>query len=71
MASEAQKRGLPAELPVMAALVESDLKNLDDGDADSVGFFQMRVGIWNKGDYSGYPDRPSCSSSGSSTTRWP
>ena len=58
MASEAQKRGLPPELPVMAALVESGMKNLDGGDADSVGFFQMRVGIWNKGDYSGYPDKP-------------
>ena len=67
MGSEAQKRGLPAELPVMAGLVESGLRNLDHGDADSVGFFQMRVGIWNKGDYAGL-SRPgrSCSSSGSS-----
>ena len=32
--------------------------NLDYGDADSVGFFQMRVGIWNQGDYAGYPDKP-------------
>jgi hypothetical protein len=23
-----------------------------------VGFFQMRVGIWNQGEYAGYPDRP-------------
>ena len=37
----------------MAGLVESGLQNLDGGDADSVGFFQMRVGIWNKGDYAG------------------
>jgi cell wall-associated NlpC family hydrolase len=57
MGSEAQKRGLPAELPVMAGLVESGLRNLGGGDADSVGFFQMRVGIWNKGDYAGYPDQ--------------
>jgi hypothetical protein len=42
----------------MAALVESGVKNLDYGDADSVGFFQMRVGIWNQGDYAGYPDKP-------------
>ena len=50
MAAEAEKRGLPGELPVMAGLVESGLKNLDHGHADSVGFFQMRVGIWNQGD---------------------
>ena len=40
------------------ALVESGLKNLNFGDADSVGFFQMRVGIWNQGAYAGYPDKP-------------
>jgi cell wall-associated NlpC family hydrolase len=58
MASSAQKRGLPPELPVMAALTESGLKNLSGGDADSVGFFQMRVSVWNQGAYSGYPDKP-------------
>ena len=42
----------------MAALVESGLRNLPDGDADSVGFFQMRVSIWNQGAYAGYADRP-------------
>ena len=42
----------------MAALVESGLRNLDYGDADSVGFFQMRVSIWNQGELAGYPDRP-------------
>jgi hypothetical protein len=57
MGAEAQKRGLPPELPVMAGLVESGLRNLGGGDADSVGFFQMRVGIWNQGDYAGYPDK--------------
>jgi putative modified peptide len=56
MGSQAQKRGLPAELPVMAALVESDMHNLKYGDADSVGYFQMRVGTWNQGEYAGYPD---------------
>jgi putative modified peptide len=56
MGSQAQKRGLPAELPVMAALVESDMHNLNYGDADSVGYFQMRVGTWNQGEYAGYPD---------------
>ena len=58
MAGQAEKRGLPPQLPVMASLVESGLKNLNFGDADSVGFFQMRVGIWNQGDYAGYPDKP-------------
>jgi cell wall-associated NlpC family hydrolase len=58
LAASAQKAGLPPELPVMAALVESGVANLRGGDADSVGFFQMRVGIWNNGEYAGYPDRP-------------
>ena len=42
----------------MAALVESGLRNLAYGHADSVGFFQMRVGIWDKGAYAGYLARP-------------
>jgi cell wall-associated NlpC family hydrolase len=58
MAAEARRRGLPPELPVMASLVESGVRNLDGGDRDSVGFFQMRTGIWNRGAYAGYPDRP-------------
>ena len=58
LAAHAQEAGLPPELPVMAALVESDLANLNFGDADSVGFFQMRVGIWNTGEYAGYPENP-------------
>lgn len=58
MASEAKKRQLPAELPVMAALTESDLHNLKYGDADSVGYFQMRSGTWNQGEYAGFSDKP-------------
>jgi hypothetical protein len=58
MARLARDRGIPPELPVMASLVESGLSNLPGGDADSVGFFQMRVGIWNRGPYAGYRDRP-------------
>ena len=58
LGKEAEKRGLPPELPVMAALVESGVKNLNFGDADSVGFFQMRVGIWNQGEYDGFPEKP-------------
>src|SRR3954451_7423482 len=42
----------------MASLVESGVKNLNYGDADSVGFFQMRVGTWNQGPYQGFPDKP-------------
>jgi len=58
MAREAQTHGLPPELPVMAALVESGMRNLTGGDRDSSGFFQMRHGIWNQGEYAGYPQRP-------------
>ena len=58
MGKLAEKRGLPPQLPVMASLVESGLKNLNFGDADSVGFFQMRLSYWNQGDYAGYPDDP-------------
>ena len=58
MGREAEKRGLPKQLPVMASLVESGVKNLNYGDADSVGFFQMRVGTWNQGAYAGFPDKP-------------
>jgi cell wall-associated NlpC family hydrolase len=58
MAAQAQQRGLPPELPVMASLVESGMRNLHFGDADFVGFYQMRVGIWNHGPYAGYPDKP-------------
>jgi cell wall-associated NlpC family hydrolase len=58
LAAQAQQAGLPPELPVMAALVESGLSNLPGGDADSAGFFQMRVGIWNDGEYAGYRERP-------------
>ena len=58
MAGEAQRRGLPPELPVMAALVESGMQNLPGGDADSVGFFQMRASLWDSGPYAGYGDSP-------------
>jgi hypothetical protein len=42
----------------MASLVESGLRNLQGGDRDTAGFFQMRVAIWNSGSYAGFPDRP-------------
>ena len=57
MAAEAKKRGLPPQLPVMAALVESNLTNVNFGDADSLGYFQMRVSIWER-DYPGFAKDP-------------
>src|SRR4051794_1805590 len=50
--------GLPAELPVIGALVESELANLHSGSADAVGYFQIRTSIWDRGAYAGYPDDP-------------
>jgi hypothetical protein len=58
MAGAARDAGLPGELPVMAALVDSGLVNLNYGDADNVGYFQMRMSIWNSGDYAGFPTHP-------------
>jgi hypothetical protein len=58
MAQGARDAGLPGELPVMAALTESGLRNLAYGDRDSVGYFQMRAGIWDSGPYAGYLARP-------------
>jgi cell wall-associated NlpC family hydrolase len=58
MGAHAQRAGLPPELPLMASLTESGLRNLSYGDRDSVGFFQMRLGIWDEGPYAGYPDHP-------------
>ncbi len=58
MGHGARARGVPGELPVMAALESSGLRNLPAGDGDSVGFFQMRTAIWDRGTYAGFPDRP-------------
>ena len=58
MAARAQAAGIPPELPVMAALVESRLSNINFGDADSIGFFQMRTSIWDQGEYAGYGQDP-------------
>lgn len=58
MASSAAARGIPPELPVMAALEESSLTNARDGSADAAGYFAMRQSIWNSGEYAGYPDQP-------------
>lgn len=58
MGAHATAAGLPRELPVMAGLVESGLRNLPGGDRDSQGFFQMRKGIWDTGAYAGYANNP-------------
>lgn len=41
-AKNAVGRGMPGRLPVMTALQESGMKNLDYGDRDSLGYFQQR-----------------------------
>lgn len=55
MARAAAERGLPHELPVMAAIAESGLRNLR-GD-DYHGFFGMHESL-NAGEYRGYPRNP-------------
>jgi hypothetical protein len=57
MARGAQARGIPGELPVMAALVESGLVNLNYGDSDAKGYFQMRESIWGPS-YPDFPEHP-------------
>jgi hypothetical protein len=58
MARGALAAGLPGELPVMGALVESSLNNLPQGDRDSAGYFQTRVAVWNKPPYQDFPEHP-------------
>ena len=58
MAHGALAAGLPRELPVMGALVESSLTNLAQGDRDTAGYFQTRVAIWNKPPYQDFPQHP-------------
>jgi hypothetical protein len=55
MAHGAGERGLPLELPVMAGLAESGLRNLR-GPSYS-GFFGMHSSL-NAGDYRGFPKNP-------------
>ncbi len=58
MAARARARGIDPRLPIMAAKVESGLQNLNHGDRDSLGLFQMRSSIWNQGEYAGYANDP-------------
>jgi hypothetical protein len=55
MARGAAERGLPPELPVMAGLAESGLRNLRGGSYQ--GFFGMHDSL-NSGDYRGFPRNP-------------
>ena len=59
MARKAHKRG-PARASSRSWPRSSSrtCTNLNYGDADSVGFFQMRTSIWNEGEYAGYADNP-------------
>jgi hypothetical protein len=58
LAYGAAQAALPRELPVMAALVESGLTNLQVPDSDPAGYFQMRMSVWNQGDYAGFTQQP-------------
>jgi hypothetical protein len=58
MARGAMAAGLPGELPVMGALVESSLTNMPQGDRDTAGYFQTRVAVWNKPPYQDFPQHP-------------
>jgi hypothetical protein len=58
MSYGATSRGVPGELPVMAALVESNLTNLPPGASGYAGFFQMRVAIWDRPPYTGFATNP-------------
>ncbi len=57
MGEWAQRAGLPRELPVMASLVEGGMSNVQYGDADSLGYFQMRTSIWS-GQYPDFQHHP-------------
>jgi hypothetical protein len=51
MGRAANAAGVPPELPVITALVESGLHNVQYGEADALGFFQMQKSVWNRGPY--------------------
>ena len=57
MARAAALRDVPQELPVMAALAESGLRNLNTKGNPFAGFFSMHRSL-NKGDYRGFPRNP-------------
>ena len=58
MAHRAKERAIPPELPVMAALAESGLQNLDSAGGDRAGYFRMQRSVWDHGPYAGFPSNP-------------
>ncbi len=58
LARGARAAGLPGELPVMAALVESGVRNLPDAGSGYAGFFQMSIEFFDRGAYAGFATRP-------------
>jgi hypothetical protein len=57
MARAAALRDVPQELPVMAALAESGMRNLNLKGNPFAGFFSMHRSL-SKGDYRGFPRKP-------------
>ena len=58
MATGATAVGLPGELPVMGALVESELRNLNYGDADRLGVLPDAHGHLGQRSLRGLPNEP-------------
>ena len=58
MAARAAERGLPGELPVMAALARSGLSNLPVDRAGRAGYFGMLERLWGDGPYAGFQGDP-------------
>ncbi len=59
MAARAAERGLPAELPVMAALALTGLSNRPIDRAGRAGYFGMLERLWGDGPYAGFEGDPS------------
>jgi hypothetical protein len=58
MANGAKARAIPPELPVMGALVESNLQNLPPDADNRAGYFRMQRSIWDHPPYAGFPSNP-------------
>ena len=58
MAARAVERGLPGELPVLAALARSGLSNLPVDRAGRAGYFGMLERLWGDGPYADFQGDP-------------
>ena len=58
MAARAVERGLPGQLPVLAALARSGLSNLPVDRAGRAGYFGMLERLWGDGPYAGFQGDP-------------